>query len=210
MRRAFLVEDSEPVRTGIATLLARDGRYAIVACCANVSEARAALASNVEVDVALIDLRLPDGSGLEVIAELAAARPRAHILVLTKFADPDEIVAAMRAGAVGYLLKHTPRGRILQALDEAELGGAPMSPEIARKLVESLRPRTARGDAGLTNREHDVLLGLARGLRYREIAAELGMGESTVQTHVKSIYKKLRVTTKAAATREALRRRLVD
>lgn len=206
----FLVEDSAPVRNGIAGLIERDRRSEIVACCGTVAEAKEALARGVEVTVALVDLRLPDGSGLEVIAALAAAQPSAHTLVLTKFADPDEIVAAMRAGAVGYLLKHTPRGRILQALDEAELGGAPMSPEIARKLVESLRPRKEITDSGLTSREHEVLVELARGSRYRDIAARLGVGEGTVQTHVKSIYKKLHVTSKAAATREALRRRLVE
>jgi len=85
-----------------------------------------------------------------------------------------------------------------------------MSPEIARKLVESLRPRAATDDCDLTAREHEVLVQLARGARYNDIATTLGVGESTVQTHVKSIYKKLHVTSKAAATREALRRRLVD
>jgi len=207
----MLVEDEAPVRTGLAALLDRDRGYVVVAACANVHEARAVVARGVEIDVALVDLRLPDGSGLELIAEIAQAQPRAHILVLTKFADPEEIVAAMRAGAVGYLLKHTTRGRILQALDEAVVGGAPMSPEIARKLVESLRPRAALDDdSGLTAREHEVLVLLARGARYSDIAVTLGVGEGTVQTHVKSIYKKLRVTSKAAATREALRRRIVD
>ena len=85
-----------------------------------------------------------------------------------------------------------------------------MSPEIARKLVESLRPRAAMDKGGLTAREHEVLVQLARGARYHDIASSLGVGEGTVQTHVKSIYKKLQVTSKAAATREALRRRLVD
>lgn len=198
------------MRNGIAALLSHDRGYLLASCCATVKDARSTLARGVEFDVALVDLRLPDGSGLDVIAEIAVAQPRAQILVLTKFADPDEIVAAMRAGAVGYLLKHTPRGRILQALDEAALGGAPMSPEIARKLVESLRPRAVVDDGGLTSREHEVLVELARGARYNEIAATLGVGEGTVQTHVKSIYKKLRVTSKAAATREALRRRLVE
>jgi DNA-binding NarL/FixJ family response regulator len=191
-------------------MLEREGIYTIVACCGTVSEAHAALGRGVAIDVALIDLRLPDGSGLDVIAAIAATRPAAHILVLTKFAEPDEIVASLRAGAVGYLLKHTPRGKILQALDEAIQGGAPMSPEIARRLVESLRPRADADESGLTSREHVVLTLLAHGKRYRDIAATLGVGESTIQTHVKSIYKKLRVSSKAAATREALRRRLVD
>ena len=210
MRRAFVVDDEAPVRSGLAALLDRERGYVTVACCGTVAMARAFLARGIAFDVALVDLRLPDGDGLELIAEIAEAQPRAQILVLTKFADPKDIVAAMRAGAVGYLLKHTPRGRILQALDEAAIGGAPMSPEIARKLVESLRPRAAMDKGGLTAREHEVLVQLARGARYHDIASSLGVGEGTVQTHVKSIYKKLQVTSKAAATREALRRRLVD
>jgi DNA-binding NarL/FixJ family response regulator len=210
MRRAFVVDDEAPVRSGLEALLDREHGYETVACCATAAAARAVLARGVLFDVALVDLRLPDGDGLELIAEIAESQPRAQILVLTKFADPQDIVAAMRAGAVGYLLKHTPPGRILQALDEAAIGGAPMSPEIARKLVESLRPRAAMDDCGLTSREHEVLVQLARGARYNDIATNLGVGESTVQTHVKSIYKKLQVTSKAAATREALRRRLVD
>lgn len=210
MRRAFVVDDEAAVRSGLAALLDRERGYVTVACCATATAARAFLAGGVAFDVALVDLRLPDGDGLELIAEIMDVQPRAQVLVLTKFADPRDILAAMRAGAVGYLLKHTPRGRILQALDEAALGGAPMSPEIARKLVESLRPRAASDDGGLTAREHDVLVQLARGARYHDIATSLGVSESTVQTHVKSIYKKLQVTSKAAATREALRRRLVD
>lgn len=206
---AFLVEDSAPVRNGIAALLERERGFKITAC-STVGQAHQALARGVEIDVALIDLQLPDGSGLEVISAIATRHPAAHILVLTKFADSDEIVASLRAGAVGYLLKHTPRSGILKALDEAVHGGAPMSPEIARKLVESLRPRPTLESSGLTSREQEVLDELARGKRYRAIAESLGVSESTVQTHVKSIYKKLRVSSKAAATREALRRRLVD
>ena len=209
MRRAFVVDDEAPVRSGLAALLDPARGYVTVACCATATTARTFLARGQPFDVALVDLRLPDGDGLELIAEIAEAQPLAQILVLTKFADPKDIVAAMRAGAVGYLLKHTPPARILQALDEAAIGGAPMSPEIARKLVESLRP-PATDDCGLTSREHEVLVQLARGARYTDIATNLGVGEGTVQTHVKSIYKKLRVTSKAAATREALRRRLVD
>ncbi len=209
MRRAFVVDDEAPVRSGLAALLDAERGYVTVACCATAATARAFLARGHAFDVALVDLRLPDGDGLELIAEIAESQPRAQILVLTKFADPKDIVAAMRAGAVGYLLKHTPPARILQALDEAAIGGAPMSPEIARKLVESLRP-PATHDCGLTSREHEVLVQLARGARYNDIATNLGVGEGTVQTHVKSIYKKLQVTSKAAATREALRRRLVD
>lgn len=199
------------MRNGLAALLERTRADLAVTGCGTVAEVHAVLARGTKFDVALVDLRLPDGDGLDVIAEISSAQPQTHILVLTKFADPDDIVAAMRKGAVGYLLKHTPRGRILQAIDEASVGGAPMSPEIARKLVESLRPRAAaEDDSGLTAREHEVLVELARGARYHEIGSRLGLGEGTVQTYIKSIYKKLRVTSKAAATREALRRRLVD
>ncbi|HSC87343.1 MAG TPA: response regulator transcription factor [Polyangiaceae bacterium] len=204
----LLVEDDPLVSAGLSSVLARGDEFRVVASCASVSEARAFVNANSDValDLALVDLGLPDGSGLEILALLAEQRPDATLLAFTQFDDPDHVFGALRAGAVGYLLKSTPAERLPALLREARAGGSPLSPAIARRIVGAFAPSS---ESVLTEREQEVLALLVEGHTYGAIATQLDVLLSTVQTHVKNLYRKLRVATRAEAKSEAVRRGLV-
>lgn len=213
----LLVEDDGRLRTALGAALAARGACRVAAAFGTTAEAARALAGGLSVDVALIDLGLPDGSGLVVVERAAATG--AHVLVYTVFDDDDTILAALRAGARGYVLKSTPLRDVPSLLEAAARGEAPMSPVVARVLLEAWRtpdpgpPRPAtttfRPSAAttpppdavtsLTNRERDVLALLAKGRSYDAIGKALGIQHGTVQTHVKSLYAKLDVRSKAEA-----------
>lgn len=209
MIRCFHVDDDHRVRAGFSALLQRTREFSVVASVGTSREALVALADGLEFEVAVVDLGLPDGSGLEVIREIRRLRPLATPLVFTVFDDPERVFGALQAGARGYLLKDVPQPRMLQALRDAAAGGAPLSPAVARKIVDTFSP-LRRTDDDLTPREREVLTCLVRGDTYEEAAAALEITLSTVQSHVRTVYAKLEVTSKAGATREAIRRGLVS
>lgn len=209
MIRCFHVDDDDRVRAGFAALLQRADDFSVVASVGTASDAMTALAGGLEFEVAIVDLGLPDGSGLDVIREIRRTRPTATPLVFTVFDDPERVFGALQAGARGYLLKDVPPTRMLQALRDAADGGAPLSPAVARQIVDSFSPPRRSGDE-LTRREREVLVCLVRGDTYDEAATALGVTLSTVQSHVRTVYSKLEVTSKAGATREAIRRGLVS
>src|SRR5690349_21312402 len=158
-----------------------------------------------DFDVALVDLGLPDVDGVEVIQRMRARRPEMPILVITVVSLEERILAALRAGACGYLYKEDLGTRLVAAIDEALAGGAPMSRDVARKLVEHVRREDVANvaddprAASLTDRERAVLEAFARGERYEDVANTLGMSVNTVRSHVRSIYEKLDVTSKTEA-----------
>lgn len=203
MNRILLVDDDAELLGGLARALARAGLGEIATCdCASAAIAR--FERGLMADVALIDLGLPDLSGVHVVRAMRAMCPDGVPLVLTVQEDAPSVFDALRAGARGYLLKSTPLPRLLDAIRDAQVGGAPISPKIARFLVESLAStRMSEDDEhrmdALTERERDVLRQLARGHSYADVATVLGIGTGTVQTHVKSIYAKLEVASKAEA-----------
>jgi DNA-binding NarL/FixJ family response regulator len=206
--RCFHVDDDDRVRAGFSALLARAMDFSVVASVGTAREAVEALAGGLEFELAIVDLGLPDGSGLDVIRQVRRVRPSATPLVFTVFDDPERVFGALQAGARGYLLKDVPPARMLQALRDATDGGAPLSPAVARQIVDSFSPQR-RPDDDLTRREREVLVCLVRGDTYDEAAAALGITLSTVQSHVRTVYAKLEVTSKAGATREAIRRGIV-
>jgi DNA-binding NarL/FixJ family response regulator len=166
------------------------------------------LISGAPPDVALVDLGLPDVSGVVVIAALRRGAPRCVPLAFTVFDDAPTILAALRAGARGYLLKGTPSDRIVPLIREALAGGLPLSPSVASLLVANmLEPRAT--EQSLTERETELLALLARGTTYAACASVLGIGVGTVQSYVKSIYGKLEVSSKAEAAVAAVRLGLV-
>jgi len=206
----FIVEDDPRVASGLEEAL-RDGAIPIVRLCRSVAEATTALADpELTFEVALVDLALGDGSGLDVIRRIRATRPAAVPVVITVFDDPPTVLSAIRAGAHGYLLKEWAPGQLVSAIRSAAVGGAPMSPSIARLVLESLRERTREEDEPeLTGREREVLALLCEGRTYREVGAALEIAVGTVQTHVKMIYGKLEVASKAELAAVAFRRGLV-
>jgi len=202
--RVLVIEDEVWVRRGLVELLRADPEL-------DVSDARTgaaglAIAQRTPPDVALVDLGLPDTSGIEVIAQLRRTVPACVSLVFTMFDDAPTILSALRAGARGYLIKSSGSERVLASIREAVAGGLPLSPAVASLVVESmLKGDHAGGEEALTPRETELLGLLARGHTYAQCARSMEIGLGTVQSYVKSIYTKLDVTSKAEAAVAAVR-----
>jgi DNA-binding NarL/FixJ family response regulator len=205
--RVLLVEDDAALRAGLAAALRLRPHLRIVGDAAAAEPALALLRDGLEVDVALVDLRLPGMSGQELISIVKAAWPRIELVVLSGFADDDSVYQALRAGATGYLMKDASPMAIAAAIDEVCNGGVPMSPAIARRLLANFQARhEAAPQADLTDRERQVLDLLTRGASYALIGRGLGISTNTVQSHIRAIYRKLEVSTKSEATLVAIRR----
>jgi DNA-binding NarL/FixJ family response regulator len=171
-----------------------------------MEEAIAAIGSALP-DVALVDIGLPGMSGIEGIRKLKEFHPSVLSLILTVFEEDERIFEALCAGACGYLLKKTPPGRLLESLREAVAGGAPMSPEVARKVVtlfQKVRP-PSRTDYNLTPHELRILKLLVAGENYKSMAPVLGVSVTTIAFHMRRIYEKLQVHSKSEAVGKALR-----
>jgi DNA-binding NarL/FixJ family response regulator len=199
--RVSLVEDDPGTRDGLARLITRSSKLTLVASYGSAEEALEKISGNLP-DVLLQDIQLPGQNGVTCTAALKAAHPGLHILILTTYDDSDLIFEALRVGANGYLLKRSRPAELIRAIEEVHAGGAPMSPHIARMVVAFFRgsPRPPVTDVDkLTPREREVLESLAQGRLYKEIAGQLGISMSTVNTHVESIYRKLHVQTRTEA-----------
>lgn len=202
-----LVEDDPGTRERLVLALARAAQLRIAFVGATVRDTVAWLGAN-SVDVLLVDLGLPDGSGLEVIRRCRSLSPGTEVMVITMFGDEANMMSAFEAGARGYLLKDGTEDDLAQHVLSLNCGGSPMTPIIARQLLARLSPMASAPDAGppadaLTPRERDILGRLARGYTYAEVAQLLGIAPSTVQSHVKHIYNKLAVHSKTEAIFEA-------
>lgn len=202
-----IVEDQRQTREGLAALVGGTPGHRLLGAFGSVEEALARLGGEAP-DVLLLDIGLPGMSGIDGVARFKERYPELQILILTVFADDDHVFAAICAGASGYVLKDTPPARLLSYLDELSQGGAPMSPEIARKVVTMFRrvAPPARGAAqDLSPRELDVLRLLTEGHSYKTAAAQLAVSLDTVRFHVRNIYEKLHVHSKSEAVVRALR-----
>jgi DNA-binding NarL/FixJ family response regulator len=148
-----------------------------------------------------VDINLPGQTGIECVRRLKVSMPKAQFVMLTVYEDTAHIFAALKAGASGYLLKRTPCAELLAALKQVHEGGSPMNSYIARKVVQSFYQAPSEGveTEGLSPREREVLELLARGYYYKEITEVLGLSMSTVNTHVRHIYDKLHVHSRAQA-----------
>ncbi len=165
------------------------------------SESAFARLTKVPPDVALVDINMPGMSGIECVRQLKPLLPDTQFVMLTVYDDSDHIFDALAAGATGYLLKQTPPEGLLASISEVHAGGSPMTTNIARKVVQSLRrPQAARNPADeLSKRENEVLTRLAQGYLYKEIAEDLGITYQTVNTHIRRIYEKLQVHSRSQA-----------
>lgn len=206
MRKILIVEDVAETRNW----LARIAEEAFPGCTISYAgSVRGALAEvrHEEPDVALIDLGLPDGSGIDVLRELRLVKPDALCVITTVMGDDANIVAALSVGANGYLLKEQPAERISRQLSQLAEGIPALSPSIAQRLMEHFQhtgPATNE-DGELTVREKEVLAFISRGMRNSDVARQLGMAEATVATHLKSIYRKLGISSRAEASWHAAR-----
>lgn len=213
----LVVEDNPLVRNRLQSLLLQLG-YPLDALVmtGSLQEARTYLAEEGldAVSLALIDLGLPDGNGIDLIAELHARMPSLPMLVVSAWSTHEAILAALRAGAVGYVLKERDDLEIMMALRSVLRGGAPIDPFIARRIIEELPSQALPdvpppGDTGLSSRENTILLLVVDGLTNREIAEKLFLSRYTVESHIKNVYRKLSVSSRTQAAHEARRRGLV-
>jgi DNA-binding NarL/FixJ family response regulator len=208
-----LVEDDPGVRANLAAMLDGTPGFHCQASYPDGLTALKGIPAN-RPDVVLMDINLPGMLGTECVRKLKSAAPNLPVLMLTVYDDSEQVFKSLMAGATGYLLKRTPKDKLLAAIREVNSGGAPMSRQIARRVVrffqeiEQLPPTAQRAPevANLTEREDHVLAGLAQGLAYKEISDQLNISFETVRTHVRSIYEKLHVHSRTEATLKYLGR----
>lgn len=195
-----MVEDDAGYAAGVQKLLNDSGCFQCVAVCPNAEEALAHLPA-LNPDVVLMDIELPQATGVECVRQLRPLLPQTEILMLTVFQDNEHIFQALTAGATGYLCKPGTAAELLDAIQGLHDGGSPMSAAIARKVVTAFRssPASLLPSSDLSQREREVLERLAQGRRYKEVAADLGLSTDTVRTHVNRIYKKLHVHSRTEA-----------
>lgn len=209
----LIVEDLAPVRRGLRKTVERVFPNFTVYEAPDLRTARQHLTEQVTFHLALVDLGLPDGSGVELLSDLRTGSPNTLAIVTTIFDDDEHLFSALAAGANGYLLKEQPATVIEAHLRRLEEGTPALSPSIARRMLEHFRqatdPNSEAHAARLTGRETEVLGLIARGMRRGEVAGLLTISENTVAHYIKDIYRKLGVSSRAEAALEAARRGLV-
>ena len=195
-----IVEDDPRVREELAKLIDRAAGFK---CLGTYADGETALANlpRQTPDVVLMDINLPGMSGIECVRRLKAGLPSVQIVMLTVYDEVGQLFKSLMAGACGYLLKRTPSDKLLEAITEARLGGAPMTRKIARKVVQYFHGLGVVSPemGSLSKREQETLALRAEGFRYKEIADKLGISFNTVREYVHSIYQKLHVTSSAEA-----------
>jgi NarL family two-component system response regulator LiaR len=205
--RILIVDDHSVVRQGLEMFLALDEELEVVGEAKNGAEALR-LARELRPDVVLMDLLMPVMDGIAATGAIRRELPETEVIALTSVLEDRAIVDAIRAGAIGYLLKDTEADELRRAIKAAAAGQVQLSPEVARRLMREMR--APKDPEPLTERETEVLRLLARGKSNKQIAAELVIGEKTVKTHVSNILGKLQVASRTQAALHAVRIGLVD
>lgn len=208
--KTVIIEDQRDLREALTTLINFTPGFACLGAFRSMEEALARLRRE-EPDVILSDIGLPGMDGIEGIKRIKEMFPKMKILMLSVYDDDDRIFDALCAGATGYLLKHTPPVKLLESLKEAVSGGAPMSPEVAARVISlfrDIRP-PERVDYDLTPHETRLLKLIVDGHNYTTAAETLGVKYSTIKFHMQNIYEKLQVHSKSEAVAKALKNRLV-
>jgi two-component system NarL family response regulator len=198
--RLFLADDHPPLRAGLAAILNSQPDLNVVA---EAGSGREVMASKESADVYILDLRMPDGDGIQTIQALVARDPAAKVLVLTTYDNEEDIFQALEAGARGYLLKDTTKDELIAAVRQVYQGERHLPQNIASRLADRLiRPR-------LTPREMDVLRLVCRGRTNKEMASAMFISEETVKSHMKSLFQKLDVHDRAEAVSVSMQRGLI-
>ena len=205
--RVSIVEDSRGTRESLAELLGRAPALSCVGAHPNGEEALRQIPVE-KPDVVLMDINLPKMNGIECVERLKQTMPKTQVLMLTTYDESDLIFDSLRKGASGYLLKNMPPAELIQAIEQVHAGGAPMSMQIARKVVNHFQKiKKPQSDMEqLTKREHEILALLAKGYFYKEIADQLGVTLSTVRAHLHAVYEKLHVQSRTEAVVKFLER----
>lgn len=209
--RILIVDDHPVVRQGLCSMLEMKPDMEVVGEAKDGLEA-VNLSRELKPDVILMDLIMPKQGGLETITEIRGGNPQAHILVLTSFPEDDKIYSAIKAGALGYLLKDSPPEKLLQAIRDVHRGLVSLPPEIAVRLITEIQhsSESAQAETTLTKREADILRLAARAFTNQQIAAELVISEGTVRYHVSNILSKLHLSNRTQVALYALQHGWAD
>jgi DNA-binding NarL/FixJ family response regulator len=213
--RTALIEDEAVFRGALASAVMQAEGFELVGTAADLPDGLQLLRRE-RPDLLLVDLQLPSGSGLRLIEAAAAELPGTDVVVVTTLGDEDSVLAALAAGALGYLLKQGQAHRLVEQLQSLREGGAPLSPVLARQLLRRLTPAAPPApplpvatEVSLSAREVQILEAVARGYQYDEIAQQLAISLNTVSTHVKRCYRKLQAHSKTQALAQARRLGLI-
>lgn len=200
-----IIEDNNTMRKMLVELIDNTPGHRCVCACSTSKEALAEV-PKCQPAVVLMDIHLPDESGIVCTARLTEKMPNLQVIMVTVYKDTELIFQALKAGACGYILKRFQPDEIIQAIAEACAGGAPMTSEIARMVVRSFRtPSTVPDASSLTDRENDILMLLAEGLSNKEIAKKANISAGTVRIHLEHIFKKLHVRCRTEAATKFIR-----
>jgi NarL family two-component system response regulator LiaR len=208
--RVLVIDDHAIVRKGICALLATEADIEVVGEAKDGREA-VATAKQLQPDVILMDLVMPELDGLEATRRILAAQPEVRVLVLTSFTGDDKVFPAIRAGAQGYLLKDSSPDELIQAIHQVYRGEASLDPSVARRVLQEFSQPSSRSETDpLTEREAEVLQLVAQGCSNREISEHLGISNATVRSHMSSILAKLKLSSRTQAAIYALRQGLAS
>jgi len=199
--RIMLVDDHEVVRMGLRTLMEKKEKFAVVGEAGDVAEA-ITTARRTEPDVIVMDIRLPDGSGVEACREIRNERPDTKVIMLTSYADDEAVYGSIMAGASGYLLKQTRGQDLARAIERVAQGESLLDPAVTDKVLERMRNLAAGGSdelAALSPQERKILSGIAEGKTNKEIAEDVFLSDKTVKNYVSSILSKLNLRRRAEA-----------
>lgn len=199
-----IIEDIKEIKEGLALLIGSSDGFTCVKTFSSGEEALAGLPGSCP-DVVLMDIHLPGISGIEAVRLLKTKCPSTQFIMSTVYEDDENIFESLKAGASGYLLKKTAPSKILDSITEVYHGGSPMTSQIARKVIASFQQKNSIDEAEeLTQREKEILKLLAKGLRYKEIAADLNISLDTVRSHTRHIYEKLQVQSRTEAINKVM------
>jgi len=210
--RVAIVEDDRAVREGLAMIIGGTPGYECIGKFYSAEEALRTINGGATPDVLLLDIHLPGMLGSDAVRLFREKYPLMNILMLSVYDVQDKVFESICNGACGYLLKKTPPAKLLEAIREANEGGAPMSPEIARKVITLFQQSgpPEKLDEPLTPQETRLLKLLSEGYSYQNSAGQMNISINTVRNYIRSIYEKLHVNTKSEAVSKALRHRLIS
>lgn len=204
----IIFEDNDQLRNSLAVLLNSGDEYKVIGDYSNVLNA-VSIVRRDEPDVVIMDIDMPGKSGIDGVAEIKEARPQTAIIMYTMFEDDEKLFNSLCAGANGYILKKTSPHKLFEAIREVTEGGAPMSPTIAKRVLQSFEIKSTAREYNLTSREKEILQLLIKGYSVKLIAAGLNMAFDTARTHLRNIYRKLHVNCGKEAIAKVLKEKII-
>ena len=208
MIHLLIYEDDKDLREGLGQFLSATGEFYIEGMFSNCDTIAVDI-NELKADIILMDIDMPGRNGIEGVRIAKSAMPQINILMFTVFDDDKKIFDAICAGADGYLLKKTPPEKLIEGLKDVYNGGAPMTPSIARKVLQAFPKKEKDQHEALTEKELEILQHLVQGNSYKQVAACAGISIDTVRTHIKHIYTKLHVRSMSQAVAKAINQKIV-